>query len=491
MALWGSFIWGRTAWGNPNYPQVLIGGVDKTYYLAHDGLKISSALNERSTAYIDLTDKNGEFRPNVGDPVQVYSGGSLIFGGTVDDLPEVRLSGTTCVQYRNVPIADYNQIADRILVAESYESQTVGYIVNHIITNYLASEGITAGTVQTGVTISKAVFNYITAAECFDEISELTGYQWKINANKTLDFFSRTTYSGTAITESSAVRDVTIKRSRENYRNRQYVRAGNDIATAQTLSFKGDGETQTFTVSLPIAKVPTITVNSISKTVGIRGVDTGYDWYWNKSDKIISQDTGASALTSSDTLAVTYQGYYPIMVVSDDPVEIASRASIEGGAGLYESIADKSSIDTQEAALEYSAGLLRRYANILKTVTLESDTAYSVGQLVSVSFPTHGINESMLVSNVDISTRGTAENMQLVYNVKLVSGESFGGWVSFFKKMAAGGTSFSIRENEVLIKLLVFSDLFVLPVMSDTMSHTLHQYQICGTSTICSTGLII
>jgi len=484
LALYGSFKYGEFLYGTTPY-SIYIGGVDRTGYVAFNSLQISSAINERSTAALDIIDDDGIYRPNVGDIVKVYDGATLKWAGTIDDLPEVVLNGTSVLKYSGVPIVDYCQIADRLLVAESYEAQTAGYIVGDIITKYLASEGVTAGTIQTGITITKAVFNYMTASACFDELSELTGFQWRINPDKTLDFFDRTTYTGTAITDTSDKRNVKIKRNRQNYRNRQYLRAGSDIAAAQTLSFKGDGETQTFSVALPIALEPTITVNSVAKTVGIRGVETGLDWYWQKNDKTISQDTAGTKLTSSDTLAVTYQGYYPIMVVSDSQSEIAARKAIEGGDGVYESITEKSSIDTQESALEYSAGLLRRYANISTIITLDTFTEYTAGQLVNVNITAHGIDEDMLVASVNITTMGAGADMRLVYSVKLVSGESFGGWVNFFKKLADSGKTFLIRENEVILKLSVFNDALHLPVMADDgVTVNLHDYQMCGTNTM-------
>jgi len=468
-----------------------IGGVDKTANVLYGSLKISDAINSRSTASVDIIDPTGAYRPDVGAVVEVYDGATLVFAGTIDDLPEEKLSGASGVAYRGVPIVDYTQIADRKLVAESYENELAGDIVTDIITKYLADEGITAGDVQNGVTVSKAVFNYMTASECFDDLSELTGFQWSIKSDKTLDFFDRASYAGTAITESSDIWDVRVSRSRENYRNRQYLRAGQDIALPETRTFKGDGALQTFTVPLPIALAPTITKNGAAQTVGIRGLDTGKDWYWQKNDKNISQDTGSTKLISTDTLSVTYEGYFPIMVVSDDQSQIAARKAIEGGAGIYESIADKSSIDTQTAALEYSAGLLRRYATIRKSITLKTTVEFSAGQIISVTLPTHGISEDMLVESVRITTRGTGAAMQLVYDVKLSSGESFGGWVNFFKKLAEKTASFSIRENEILIKLMVFSDAFSQYHGSDAMTYHLHQYNICSTTTICSEGLIL
>lgn len=469
---------------------IKINGVDRTSNLIEKSVLISEAVNERSVAQFSLVDKTGLYRPTVGEIVEIYNGTELVFAGSIDDLPEFVVDGTNVLMYQNIPIVDFHQSADRRLVAESYENKTAGFIVTDIINKYLVEEGITAGEIQEGAIIQRAVFNYMTASQCLDELSELTGLQWKINPDKTLDFFNRATFIGTPVNEQSNIKMLRVKKSRQQYRNRQFLRAGHDISTVQTRTFKGDGETQTFTVDLPIAKVPTIKVNGVIKTVGIRGLDQNCDWYWQKNDKTISQENDAPKLTSSDTLTVEFQGFYPIIVVAESTGEIADRQSIEGGSGIYESIEQKASIDSRESALTYSEGLLRRFANIQMQVTFDTYTPYKAGELVQVDFPSHGISEEMLVAEVKIFDTGTVDH-RLTYSVKLVSGESFGGWVNFFKKLAEQNKTFVIRENEIVVKLNTFRDEISQPRLTDEMTFKIHQYLVCNVDQWCGTGVII
>ncbi len=470
---------------------VKINGVDKTNIIRVRSLRISDTVNARSTASMSIQDAAGAYRPEVGQAVEIWDGLTQLFGGSIDDVPEEKILGATALRYSGIPLVDHHQLADRRLVAETYESDLAGDIIKDIMTKYLASESITVGTIQDGPTINKAVFNYLPASQCLDELSELTGLQWRINPDKSLDFFDRATFTGTAITSASAIRNVRVRRNRDSYRNRQYLRAGQDISTTQTRTFKGDGETQVFAVELPIAEEPVVKVGGVAKTVGIRGLETGFDWYWNKGDKTISQDTDGVKLTGAEILTVEFKGFYPIIVVAEDPEAVTDRVTNEGGTGFYESIEDKSSIDTKTAATDYANALLRRYAKIDTTLSFDTYTAgYQAGQLVNVSIPEHGINEDMLISKVNISEPGLQDG-GLNYNVELVSGEAVGGWVNFFKKLAQQGKTFVIRENEILIKLITFTDSFVVPTMEDEITYVLHQYNICGTGTICSEGLIL
>ena len=303
--------------------QLLINSVDKTSLMQRKSMKLKKAVNERSLLDFQLKDTAGAYRPSPGQPVLLYDGATLIFGGVVDEPEEEKIIGSTLL-VNDVPVNDWHEICDRFLVAETYENKTAGYIVADLRTNYLDAEGITAGDIQSGQTITKAVFNYIPVSQALDELSELSGFQWDITPAKALRYFDRSSYAAPwDVTSASEIRKVKVRKDRSKYRNRQYLRAGQDISDSQIREFAGDGKTTTFTVDLPLAATPTVTVNGAAKTVGIRSVDAGKDWYWNKGDKTISQDTGGAVLISTDTLQIVFAGYYPIMVVSEDPASIA------------------------------------------------------------------------------------------------------------------------------------------------------------------------
>lgn len=467
--------------------QVLIGGVDRSADIVRSSLSIADAVNQRSTASFIMEDSAGQ--PEVGQDILIYDDAELIFGGSIDEPENEGLPGGA-ISYQ-VSCVDHHEKADRRLVAEVYENWLAGDIVKDLRAKYLNDEGITVGTIQDGQIINKAVFNYIPASQSLDELSEITGFQWLIRPNKQLDFFERGTFATPFdIDDTSRVDNFRIRRHRQEYRNRQYLRAGQDVTTVQTRTFKGDGETQVFTVELPLAKVPTVKVNGVTKTVGIREVETGKDWYWQKNDKTISQDKDGTKLTSADTLTIEFQGFYPLIIVAEDPEEINNRQSTEGGTGIYEAIEEKASIDTRDAALDYTNGLLRRYARIGKVVTFNTSQAgLKPGMLLSVTRTDHGVSGQMLISRVTITDPGRADG-ELSYAIECLDGEAVGGWINFFKKMAQSGKTFVIRENEILVKLLTFRDSFVVPRMEEEMTYTLHQYNICG-QTICGPGVIL
>ncbi len=446
-----------------------IGGVAKSWFVG--SLRLVKALGQRSILDFTIRDAAGTYHPADGAAVELRDGSTLLFGGKVYEPKERRIENGVPPLEITVPANDWYEITDRRLVPETYTSKTAGYIVRNIITNYLAGDGITAGTIQDGPTLDKVVFDYLSASECLDELAELTGFQWRINPDKSLDFFDRATWVAPwGITDSTAVRNVSTGRVRDQYRNRQYIRS-DVISDTQIYSEKGDGQKTAFSVAYPVAEVPTVTVDGIAKTIGIRGVETGKDWYWSKNDKTISQDVGGAPLTSAQTITISYKGFYRLVTVSDSPTAITERQAAEGGSGIYERIESKPSAETTTAALEAAEGLLRRFARITDSITYETYlTGLEPGMIQHITLPAHGLNDDFLISRVEITDPGRADGL-LLYRVTAVTGEAEGGWVTAFRRMAEEPKSLSLRANEVLTRMVREDEPFT---WSETVTVTIN-----------------
>ncbi len=440
--------------------QIIIDNIDCTGYLVDGTLAIEDAIGERSTCSFNLIDKAGDLLAilKAGETVEVCADGVKVYGGSIDKPKSKRTPAGTLAW--TIDCVDWHQIADRRIVAETYENQTADVIVRDIIDKYLAVEGITytMESVQVGPLVVECVFNYATATSCLDTLSERAGYSWWIDAHKVLNFVARATYLAPWPLDGEAkISDLNVEDSRQGYRNRQYVKAGKDVTDPQSESFKGDGASRTWTVGFPIAKVPTIKVNGVPKTVGIKGIDEGKDFYWNKGDPTITQDTGAPVLTSSETLQVTYQGLFDVVVLTDDYTAIEERKAVEGGTGYYEAVDDEPYLSSRESAIQSANAKLRKHAQFSKVITFSTwEPGLRPGQIIVASRPGDRLyNEEFLIDQVSFAEVGSDFYQ---YHVHAVSGESLGGWATFFKNMATRGQAFVIRENiredQVLIRLV-------------------------------------
>ena len=447
--------------------EITINGVDLSGEYKPGSLSISDELESRGTADFILVDKTNalDFTPGQSVDVKFNVGmvSTLVFSGTIQSINErwPAMDRVTAFHTLKIKAVDHNSIADRFLVGRTYAAgQLPGDIAKDLRTNYLEAEGVTLGNIENGsFTLGQVAFNYQSVADCLDDLAELVGFIWFIDYDRALNFQARDTTNATfGYTDSSLpIRSLLKEKSRKNYRNRQYLRAGRDIqSSANTESFNGDGERRTFTVGLPIGEEPTITLEvppaaPETQTLGINGVDSGKDFYWQKDSNQVEQDSSGTVPADGSTLAVTYKGLIPIIVQADAEDQQAARADESGGTGIWENIEDDERIEDAEFALERATGLLGRYGRFPEVVTISTDNARLVaGQVQSIELTREGISGDYLIQSVTARDRG---NNSLVYNYKCVDGALVGGWVAFFKRLAAGGRTFEIRDNEIFIIL--------------------------------------
>jgi hypothetical protein len=416
-----------------------------------------------------------------------------IFGGSIESMREELVVNNGSILRFDVDCVSYDALADRRIIARSYESptQTLSTIVNDIITQDFSGEGIDTTNVSTGPVIGKIIFNYSHANTVFDQLAELTGYSWWIDAYKKLYFVDRATITAPySLTSASAnFRSVTVEHLRQDYRNRQYIKAGLGLTSSRTENFVGDGTRKSFTLAYPAGKVPTsITVGGVSKTIGIREVDSGKDWYWQSGSPVINQDTGAAAVGAGVAIAVAYQGQYPILVAAQDDGQIATRSSVEGGSGYYDEIQDEPDINDTTSASDRANALLRRYARINRKVNLSTVTAgLRAGQLVDIDITQHALTGSWLVESVSVRDF-TGRDVE--YSATLLDGEAVGGWQGFFGALSNQARKLEFRENEVILLLRTATEQVGL---TDSSSYTtaaptapLADFAICGFSELTS-----
>jgi hypothetical protein len=449
-----------------------IATVNRTSNLMAGSLQVSSALNSRDRASFTIVSLNGSYRPAIGNPVIVELSGSKIFGGLIDSMRERVIVNQAAHLEFDVDCVSFDSLADIRVIARTYESptQTLGSIVTDIVTNDFVGDGISTTNVATGPILSKIVFNYLRGNAAFDLLAELTGYSWWIDPDKNLYFVDRSTVAApyTLTSASPNFMSCEVEHLKQDYRNRQYIKAGLGLTTSRTENFVGDGTRKSFTVAYPVGRVPTfITVGGVGRTIGIREVDTGKDWYWQAGSPVLSQDNGAAAVTSGTAIAVTYQGQYPILVAAQDDLQVAQRASVEGTSGYYDEIVDAPDIIDTNSATDYANALLRRYARINRRLRVRTLTSgLRAGQLCTVAITQHGLTGSWLVESVSFRDYN---GQTMEFDVTLLDGEAVGGWQGFFSSLSQQARKVEFRENEVILLLRNPSEQVAL---TDTSSYT-------------------
>jgi hypothetical protein len=303
------------------------------------------------------------------------------------------------------------------------------------------------------------VFNYDNGNVAMNMLAEKTGFSWYVDKDKKLHFIERIHMTAPySVDDSTALKSFRVKRNKKFYRNRQFVQAGVELTSTILLEKptpKPDGVSRTFVTRLPVGLKPTIVIDGTpvdDNDVGVNGLDQNKEWYFSYNSNIITQDTSLAPLETDDTIEITYQGLFPIFVVSENPAEIATRIGVEGGSGVYENIIEEKTLDGRDAAFQFAEAKLDKYGFIPRVITFDIyEHGLKAGQLITIENTVHGIDDSFLIESV--TTRDM--NGLTVYSVKCLDGSALGGWEQLFKGLVTTKKQLVIREGEVLV--LIFN----------------------------------
>jgi len=410
--------------------------IDSVEVVAEQGsIQIDKRIEERSTANFTVLDLASSGAYVRGMPVQITDPDStLIFAGFIDNPGRQRMSPSVGLVW-DMTCMDNHYLADKRLVVKSYTDKTLAYIVNDIWTDYLDAEGITIGEFQTGPTIESAIFNYVKVSDAFDSLKEISGLTWYIDENKALYFIDRATNAASWDLDNSTYKPIGkpyLSTGNPLYRTRQYMRGGKGLTSEQTEVFIGDGTLQSFALGYPCALVPTSITDSVlgAGTIGIKGIDTGKDYYWSKGDSVIYCEI---APVAARTLTVVYYGQYPLIVLATNYEAQATRQGIEGGTGIVEEIVTETQHESADAMRESARTKLLLYCQEAERFVYQTqDSGLSPGQLQKITYSPFGFSaHEMLIESISI----TADGDELIYTVTCITGPVMGSWAKFFSNI--------------------------------------------------------
>lgn len=442
---------------------VTIDGVDRTADIIFPSLKVYDQLNDQqNTCTFRINNRSGLGLPQEDQEVRIEFGNGLtLFGGyivEVIDNPKIK-NGNLEV---TVTCIDYVRLMDSNLVHRVFENMTAKAIIEAIVQIYCIGQGITTTNVATGPTISQISFNYLQPSQCIRKLCEHTGYNWYLDYEKDLHFFPlETNVAPFNIDANSAnYRNLKITKDASQIKNRVYVRGGTKLSDFTTYSTKGDGALRKFVLPDKPHDV-SLTVNGVSKSVGIKNVDTtGFDWYLNFQEKYIEQDDAGTVLSTSDTMELTYKYDIPILVALENQASIIAHGQKEFA------IFDKS-ITTTQAARDRANAELTDYAN--KVVEGEFETlipGFVSGQYMHITSTERGIDDDYIVQKVVSESMGGG---MYYYTVSIASSKTVGIIRFLIQLLEANKNLIELDDNEVIDELYNISDA----LLSDSLQEAL------------------
>ncbi len=424
---------------------VTIGGVDKSAVIDWPSFSIEDNVDEQPDICSFLIQKHtGQtYAPEVNDEVVAYDGATKIFGGRILSIKNTIVGDISNYQ---ITCKDYTAELDRILVTDSFESTTVGGIIEYIVDNYLAGEGITYNNVDCTVAVTKIVFNKMPISKCISELAKLVNYNWYIDYDKDIHFFVKNTEVapfGIGDTSEDVIADsIELENDLSQMRNVVIIRGGDKVAgNTRSKTHTGDGTQLTFNTDYKFANLPTVTVGGVSKTVGTENLDTtGFDCYWDYNQKYVRFD---SAPAGASAIVITGYPLIPIIAQVEDLASISTY-------GRFEFAKTDKTIKSSDEAKLYGEAQLNAYANSIREGSFRTYTSgLKSGQTISINLVDLGVADSFVIQRVTLSM---VSRIKGEWSVELATLKTLGIIKFLQDKLLNDNKTVDYNENDVLEK---------------------------------------
>ncbi len=450
--------------------QLLLDGVDVTDKVKARSLKKDDYINYKVDTLVFTIESyaGNSFTPEAGVEVELIVDGDTEFAGTVMKYSE-SIESDKLIRY-NFTCRDFGQDADRLLIQEQFENETVDYIIDFLVTNYAPT--FTIAGVNCPIVIPSITFDRLTITEALDKLSKRTNYVYYIDYNRGIHFFEKNNEPAPFNLEDdndTYIQDsLEITRDISQIRNQVYIRGGEVPGVSRSEQFNGDGTKLTFVLGNKFAEKPSVTVGGVSKTVGIDYVDleASFDCFWSFKEKYIRFKSGTVPGVGTNNIVVTGIPLFVLVMRVQDPASIAQY-------GVYEFAAQDPTIKTREEAKAYGIAQLEAYANSIVEGSFKTyNPGLRSGQLINVSSVFRGWNEDFLIQKVNFQAINPDN---YIYSVQLATLRTMGIIDYLINQLKNGETSAGDTSVEFLEKV-VFADEEVI-FEEETATSLIHNPQ--------------
>lgn len=387
------------------------------------------AESKSNSLNCQLKIKEGQTLPQEGSEFVYKDGTRFLFGGIISRTRPTETGIGKSFLY-DIEVTDYTYILNNKLAKRSYTNQTLKYIVEDLMGEYVdAAYGFTTTNVQTGPVIPSITFDHLSIRKCFEKLAKRTGYVWWVDYQKNLYYQDKQTDAA-----PEQLRDdnpdnhewLQIVYDTTQVRNRVTVigsKESEEVAMPITETFYGDGETKTFVLREKPSTMVSITLNGVSKVFAVDNINdqTGNYFMWSYEQqyiKVVDAEGAPTAIPTPDVIEVTYYHYAPVIAERENATSIAALQALEGGDGVHEYTIKESTIASKAEAQLRAEQELTDFALPLvdgrfktRSDMLGAGNIFKPGQILTVNVPSWGISTDTVFQiqevNIDIEENDT------------------------------------------------------------------------------------
>ena len=433
--------------------------------------------NQGDTLDMTIIVKSGQSAPQVGQEIIFKDGSRYLFGGFVTKLTPVEYGVGQVVEYA-LEATDYTYLIINKSAQRGYANQTLSYIVNDLMSTYVdAGYSMSTSGVQTGPNIVTVTFNHITLRKCFEKLATLTNFIWWIGYDKVIHFIDPNTaaFAPEQITDTSKnIQSMVISNDCSQVRNDIVVIGGQDESSNYTQYFLGDTVSRAWNLIDSVITMVGITLNGVSKTVGIDPTDdeTLFYFMYNPTAGSFRMSSGSPTPSGTDQIDVVFTHPLPVIVEVKDAGAIAYMKALEGGDGIHSYMMTDNTITSSAQGRQAALNELQLYAYPLltgefltRTGLLQAGSYWTAGTAIQVNMPSWGINALTTYIIQKVVTTLNETNGYVEYTYDVTFGGRQLGVVNFLQYLAEPedplDTSQIIQDVFSFDETITTSDAFI------------------------------
>lgn len=389
------------------------------------------------------------YKPSAGDTVEVLDSATKIFAGTIVQVRQTIEAKVTTYQ---CTAKDKTLDIEKVYITERYNNMTVDAIIADMATNYLS--GITTSNVDCPIVIETIAFVSVPVSRAIQQLARLLNYSWYVDYDGDIHFFAKNQepapFDLTDAAHHHIDSSLEITDDISQLKNRVTVRGAEMVATntrTKTHIYSSTSTERTFATDYKFASIPTVKVNTVTKTVGVENLDKDVDFQfmWDFNQKYIRATSGIT-LVNNDKIEITSYPYIPIFVQVEDSLSILEL----GGdpAGVYEFEKVNKEIKSEEEAKQYAEAQIEAYANQIREGGFQTyDSGLKSGQTMTINLTGRGINDKFVIQRVTLNMRKPNDG---VWSVDLATYKTI-GIITYLQNQLLN-EKITINEDEILKK---------------------------------------
>lgn len=233
-----------------------------------------------------------------------------------------------------------------------------------------------------------------------------------------------------------------VSTSSDTFRNQQIITNVTTLITPPIEYKVADGTATSWTLGYPVYSTPIITfiTGGQPATVGVQGIDSGRQFYWQPGSPTLSYDSSLPVLPIGTVFSVQYVGQSTNNVVVNNSTSQATQAILEGNTGIVceiETALRSTTIGmTTAQATAFANGLLNRngISNAIEVLGTIMYGGLKPGTFVPVFAPEFGVwNAQLPIIKITTTALPAATGLPVYqYLVDATNGSNVSQWQRVF-----------------------------------------------------------